>query len=122
MRAGVLAAALTVALAVPATAGAFTPTAMTAAPANTQATANSDFTIDFGVDDPEADLRSFSVHLPPGEWAALAATPKCTTAQFSAKACPAGTQAGTATATLDNPGLDPIAGTIYRLAPPGSAP
>jgi hypothetical protein len=124
MRAGVLAAALTVALAlaVPATAGAFTPTAMTAAPANAQATANSDFTIDFGIDDPAADLRSFSVHLPPGEWAALAATPKCTTAQFSAKACPAGTQAGTATATLDDPGLDPIAGTIYRLAPPGSAP
>jgi hypothetical protein len=120
MRAGALFAALT--LAVPASAAAIAPTAMTATPASTQAGANSDFTIDFGIDDPASDLRSFAVHLPAGEWAALSATPKCTTTQFSADACPAGTQAGTATATLDDPGLEPIAGTVFRLAPPGSSP
>ena len=89
-----LGAALVLALA-PSGALAFTPTGVTAAPASTQAGANSNFTLHFALDEPSRDLKSFVIHLPPGEVGAVTATPLCTQAQFAAKACPATTQVGT---------------------------
>ena len=107
---------------------AFTPTGVTAAPADTQAGANSDFTLHFALDEPSRDLKSFVIHLPPGEVGAVTATPLCTQAQFAAKACPAGTQVGT-TVTHATAFPTPITGLavdvpgkIYNLAPVGPEP
>ncbi|MGZ6675183.1 MAG: hypothetical protein ACXVFM_22835, partial [Solirubrobacteraceae bacterium] len=122
----VVAAAL--ALLAPAAAQAFTPTGVTAAPADTQAGANSNFTLHFALDEPSRDLKSFVIHLPPGEVGAVTATPLCTQAQFAAKACPAGTQVGT-TVTHATAYPTPITGLavdvpgkIYNLAPVGPEP
>ena len=107
---------------------AFTPTAVTAAPADTQAGANSNFSLHFGVEDPSHDLKAFTIHLPPGEVGAVTATPLCTQAQFAAKACPANTQVGTTTthATAFPTPLTGIAvdvpGKLYNLAPVGPEP
>ena len=113
------------ALLAPATASAFTPTGVTAAPADTQAGANRNFTLHFGVDEPARDLKGFVIHLPPGEVGAVTATPLCTQAQFAAKACPATTQVGT-TATHATAYPTPITGLavdvpgkLYNLAPVG---
>ena len=107
---------------------AFTPTGVTAAPADTQAGANSNFTLHFALDEPSRDLKSFVIHLPPGEVGAVTATPLCTQAQFAAKACPANTQVGT-TVTHATAYPTPITGLavdvpgkIYNLAPVGAEP
>jgi hypothetical protein len=123
--AAVVAAALLLA---PASALAFKPTAVTAAPADTQAGANSNFSLHFAVEDPSHDLKAFVIHLPPGEVGAVTATPLCTQAQFAAKACPANTQVGTTTthATAFPTPLTGIAvdvpGKLYNLAPVGPEP
>ena len=54
---------------------AFKPTGVTAAPADTQAGANSNFTLHFDVEEPSRDLKGFVIHLPPGEVGAVTATP-----------------------------------------------
>ena len=115
-------------LLVPAGAQAFKPTGVTAAPANTQAGANSNFTLHFAIDEPSRDLKGFVIHLPPGEVGAVTATPLCTQAQFAAKACPAGTQVGT-TVTHATAYPTPITGLavdvpgkLYNLAPVGPEP
>ena len=119
-------AALT--LLAPATASAFKPTGITAAPADPQAGANSNFTLHFDVEEPARDLKGFVIHLPPGEVGAVTATPLCTQAQFAAKACPANTQVGT-TATHATAYPTPITGLavnvpgkLYNLAPIGPEP
>ena len=94
-RGATIVAALT--LLVPASAHAFKPTGVTAAPADAQAGANSNFSLHFDVEEPARDLKGFVIHLPPGEVGAVTATPLCTQAQFAAKACPATTQVGTTT-------------------------
>ena len=121
-------ATLVVALAAPASSLAFTPTGVTAAPADTQAGANSNFTVHFALDEPSRDLKSFVLHLPPGEVGAVTATPLCTQDQFAAKACPANTQVGTtvthATAyptPLTGLAVD-VPGKLYNLAPVGPEP
>ena len=125
-RGATLVAALT--LLAPAGALAFTPTGVTAAPADTQAGANSNFTLHFALDEPSRDLKGFVIHLPPGEVGAVTATPLCTQAQFAAKACPANTQVGT-TATHATAYPTPITGLavdvpgkLYNLAPVGPEP
>jgi hypothetical protein len=123
-------AALAVALALvaPSSALAFGATGVTAAPADPQGGANSDFTVHFDVADPSHDLKGFVVHLPPGEVGAATATPLCTQAQFAAKACPANTQVGTTTthATAFPTPITGLAvdvpGKLYNLQPIGKEP
>lgn len=124
---GVVAVAA-LALLAPAGAFAFAPTGVTAAPASTQAGANSDFTLHYALDEPSRDLKAFVIHLPAGEVGAVTATPLCTQAQFAAKACPATTQVGT-TVTHATAFPTPITGLavdvpgkIYNLAPVGPEP
>jgi hypothetical protein len=125
-RGATVVAALT--LLAPSAAYAFKPIAVTAAPADTQAGANSNFAVHFGVEEPERDLKGFVIHLPPGEVGAVTATPLCTQAQFAAKACPANTQVGTTTthATAFPTPLTGVAvdvpGKLYNLAPVGPEP
>jgi hypothetical protein len=109
----------------PATAAAFGPKTASAAPASTQAGANSDFTVHFDVDESARDIKGFVIHLPPGEVGAATATPLCTQAQFAAKACPANTQVGTTTTIatlLGAPVPLSIPGVLYNLQPSGSEP
>ena len=123
IRAATIAAAA--ALLAPATAAAFGPKTVTAAPASAQAGANSDFSVHFDVDESSRDIRGFVIHLPPGEVGATTATPLCTQAQFAAKACPATTQVGTTTTTatlLGAPVPLTIPGVLYNLQPTGSEP
>jgi hypothetical protein len=113
------------ALVTPASAAAFGPTGAAAAPASTQAGANSNFTVHFGVDESSRDIKGFVIHLPPGEVGAATATPLCSQAQFAAKACPANTQVGTTTTTATLLGVPvplTIPGVLYNLAPVGSEP
>jgi hypothetical protein len=121
-------AALALIALMPAAAEAFSPTGITAAPADTQAGANTNFSVHFALDEPSHDLKSFVLHLPPGEVGAVTATPLCTQAQFAAKACPANTQVGT-TVTHATAFPTPITGlavdvpgTLYNLAPIGPEP
>jgi hypothetical protein len=123
IRAATIAAAA--ALLAPASAAAFGPKTVTAAPASVQAGANSDFTVHFDVDESARDIKGFVIHLPPGEVGAATATPLCTQAQFAAKACPANTQVGTTTTTATLLGVPvPLAipGVLYNLQPIGSEP
>jgi hypothetical protein len=112
----------------PASAQAFAPTGVTAAPADTQAGANSNFSLHFALDEPSRDLRAFTIHLPAGVVGAVTATPLCTQAQFAAKACPANTQVGTTTthATAYPTPITGLAvdvpGKLYNLAPVGREP
>jgi hypothetical protein len=112
----------------PASAHAFKPVGVTAAPADTQAGANSNFSLHFDVEEPAHDLKGFVIHLPAGEVGAVTATPLCTQAQFAAKACPADTQVGTTTthATAYPTPLTGLAvdvpGKLYNLAPVGREP
>jgi hypothetical protein len=121
-------AALALVALMPTAAEAFSPTGITAAPADTQAGANTNFTVHFALDEPSHDLKSFVLHLPPGEVGAVTATPLCTQAQFAAKACPANTQVGT-TVTHATAYPTPITGLavdvpgkLYNLAPVGREP
>jgi hypothetical protein len=118
-------AVVAAALIAPATAAAFGPRTVTAAPASAQAGANSNFTVHFDVDEPTRDIKGFVIHLPPGEVGAATATPLCTQAQFAAKACPANTQVGTTTTTATLLGVPvplSIPGVLYNLQPIGSEP
>jgi hypothetical protein len=121
-RGATVVAALT--LIAPASAQAFKPTGVTAAPADTQAGANSNFALHFDVEEPARDLKGFVIHLPPGEVGAVTATPLCTQAQFAGKACPATTQVGTTTThatALLGVAVD-VPGKLYNLAPVGKEP
>jgi hypothetical protein len=112
----------------PAGAQAFAPTAVTAAPADTQAGANANFSLHFALDEPSRDLKAFTLHLPPGLVGAVTATPLCTQEQFAAKTCPATTQVGTTTthATAYPTPITGLAvdvpGKLYNLAPVGREP
>jgi hypothetical protein len=120
--------AVAVALIAPSSALAFGATGVTAAPADRQGGANSDFSVHFDVDQPSHDLKGFVLHLSPGEVGAATATPLCTQAQFAAKACPANTQVGTTTthATAFPTPVTGLAvdvpGKLYNLQPIGKEP
>jgi hypothetical protein len=110
---------------------------LSAQPADTQAGANSDFTINmpFTGSGPGDSVRDLTVHLPPGLIGNPTATPLCTLAQFqtgAAGSCPASTQVGevTVNATLNLlaplnipvPLPTPITGTIYNMQPQPGEP
>src|SRR5918996_3019551 len=70
---------------------------LSAQPADSQAGANTDFTIDmpFTGSGPDDSVRDLTIHLPPGLIGNPTATPLCTLAQFQAGAegsCPAESQ------------------------------
>ena len=75
----------------------------TAAPADLQAGANSDFTIQVNLGPAGEDVKDLVVGLPPGQIGDPQATPLCTQAQLDTAApgvdgCPANTQVGTVVA------------------------
>lgn len=128
-RAGLIALALTGAIALfgPASAHALALDGLSAAPADTQAGANSDFTLAVGFD--SDDVENLRISLPPGMVGDPGATPMCTPAQLHAStpACPAASQVGSTTVnatvtvavlpvTLD------IQGKIYNLEPQPGEP
>jgi hypothetical protein len=124
------------ALAAPASAlGAIGFTNLSAEPADTQAGANSDFTIGMGFtgSGPEDSVRDLTIHLPPGLIGNPLATPLCTLAEFqtgSEGSCPDASQVGTVTVTaemsvlglLNVPLPTPITGSIYNLEPQPGEP
>jgi hypothetical protein len=108
---------------------------LSAQPADTQAGANSDFTINmpFTGSGPDDSVRDLTIHLPPGLIGNPTATPLCTTAQFASGAtgsCPASSQVGevTVNATANVLGLlnaplpNPITGSIYNMQPQPGEP
>ena len=110
---------------------------LSAQPADNQAGANSDFTIEMPFTGSGADdsVRDLTVHLPPGLIGNPTATPLCTLAQFQAGptgACPAASQVGEVSveaslnllAPLNIP-VDlptPITGSIYNMEPQPGEP
>jgi hypothetical protein len=108
---------------------------LSAQPADSQAGANSDFTINipFTGSGPGDSVRDLTVHLPPGLIGNPTATPLCTLAQFqagTAGSCPGATQVGevTVNANLSVLGLfniplpTPITGSIYNMQPQPGEP
>ncbi len=108
---------------------------LSAQPADTQAGANSDFTINmpFTGSGPNDSVRDLTVHLPPGLIGNPTATPLCTLAQFqtgAAGSCPAASQVGTVTVGASVqvlpavlvPLITPITGTIYNMQPQPGEP
>jgi hypothetical protein len=96
---------------------------LTAAPADTQAGANSDVGISLEVSEPEADLRDLTIHLPPGLVGNPLATPQCTEEQLNADACPAESDVGDVAndVTLQVLGFLPVdqtvSGELYNMVP-----
>lgn len=108
---------------------------LSAQPADNQAGANSNFTINmpFTGSGPGDSVKDLRVGLPPGLIGNPTATPLCTLAQFQAGAagsCPASTQVGDVTVGASVqvlPGLlvplpTPITGSIYNMQPQPGEP
>src|SRR5690349_23247915 len=84
-------------LALPGAAQAFGISALSAAPASTQAGGHSAFSVSLTFSAPADGLRNLTVHLPAGLVGNPRATTPCTHAQFDTDACPASAQVGTTT-------------------------
>jgi hypothetical protein len=105
---------------------------LSAQPADTQAGANSDFTINmpFTGSGPDDSVRDLTIHLPPGLIGNPTATPLCAVAQLNSDAgCPPATQVGEVTANVDIcvgilclPNPASINGSIYNLQPQPGEP
>jgi hypothetical protein len=103
---------------------------LSAAPANTNAGANSDVNIHVGFTSASDDVKDLTVGLPPGLVGNPTATPLCTYDQLQADACPAATQVGTVTANVTAHLLDPLPltlpltvdGSLYNLVAPTGEP
>jgi hypothetical protein len=130
----VAAAACVVALVTaPAAFGAFELTNLSAAPADTNAGANSDFAISLDTPD-TADLKDLTIHLPPGLVGNPLATTTCTEDQLNADACPAASDVGdvsnavTLTVQTLPPPIPPLSlpqtvnGNLYNVVPRAGEP
>jgi hypothetical protein len=108
---------------------------LSAEPADTQAGANTDFTIDipFTGSGPDDSVRDLTVHLPPGLIGNPTATPLCTLEQFqtgTTGSCPPNTEVGEVTvnasvsllSVVNLPLPTPITGTIYNMEPQPGEP
>jgi hypothetical protein len=106
-------------IAAPAANAAFGLTGLTATPASTQAGANTDFTIHLDIQDPSADIKDLTIHLPPGLVGNPLATTTCTEAQLNADSCPAATRVGTTSSSALINGMVPlnVPGDVYNLVP-----
>jgi len=112
------------AVAAPAASADFGLTGVSAAPASTNAGANSDLSLSFDVVEPEHDLKKLVVHLPPGLVGNPLATPTCTEAQLNADACPSASDVGDVSNNLDLTVIPPLVivpftvmGDVYNVAP-----
>jgi hypothetical protein len=108
----------------PAAEAAFGLTNLSANPASTAAGANTNFTISLDVQDPSADLKDLTIHLPPGLVGNPQATTMCTAAQLQSDSCPPVTRVGTTTTSALLLGLIPLSvpGDIYNLVPHAGEP
>jgi hypothetical protein len=103
---------------------------LSAAPANTNAGANSDFNVHIGFTSPADDVKSLTVGLPPGLVGDPTATPLCTLAQLQADGCPAASQVGTVSTSATAHLLDPLPlnlpltvdGSLYNVVPAAGQP
>jgi hypothetical protein len=104
----------------PAANAAFGITNLSAQPANTAAGANSDFSISFDLQDPGAQLKNLVIHLPPGLIGNPLATPTCTEAKLNANNCPAASDVGDISNTVNVLSIPlPVtaSGNIYNVVP-----
>ena len=92
---------------------------LSAQPANGSAGANSDFTISLTVQDPAADLKDLTIHLPPGLVGNPLATPTCSESDLNADHCDPVSQVGTTATGALLSGTIPITvpGNVYNVAP-----
>src|SRR5262245_31142453 len=105
---------------------AFGINSLTAAPASTDAGAHSDFVINIGFAPGSAaseSVKDLTIHLPPGQVADPTATPLCTVDQLNAASCPANTQVGAVSSSVELAGLPTtVNGKIYNLTPQAGEP
>lgn len=118
-----------VALAIPASAQALTISGFTAQPADDQAGANSDFTIDTTFGQAGDQVQDVRIGLPPGLVANPSGPAQCTVAELNANACPAASDVGDLTTNLDVvviPGVlsvpQTVTGNLYNLTPQPGEP
>ena len=106
-------------VAAPSANAAFGLAGLSAQPANGSAGANSDFTISLTVQDPAADLKDLTIHLPPGLVGNPLATPTCSESDLNADHCDPVSQVGTTATGALLSGTIPItvAGNVYNVAP-----
>jgi hypothetical protein len=100
-------------------------TNLSAAPASTQAGANSDVNIHMEFTSAGDQVRNLTIGLPPGMIGDPNATPKCTVAQLNADTCPANTIVGEVSAVANILGLPlPVTatGSLYNLDPQPGEP
>lgn len=114
-------------LAAPAANAAFQLTNVSATPANSNAGANSDFSI--SLDTPDAsDMKDLTIHLPPGLVGNPLATTTCTEDELNANACPAASDVGDVSnnVTLTVLGLlqapQTVNGNLYNVVPRAGEP
>src|SRR5262245_4031318 len=122
---GTLLAAAGLLVALPASAQALGLSGLTAAPANTQAGAHSDFHIHMEFSD--GQVKDLTVGLPPGMIGDPTATPLCTVTQLDSDTCPANTKVGLVTANatvtvLSMPVTIDVSGDLYNLTPQAGEP
>jgi hypothetical protein len=106
----------------PAAQAAFELTNVSAAPADNNAGANSDFAI--SLDTPDAtDMKDLTIHLPPGLVGNPLATATCTEDQLNADACPPASDVGdvsnavTLTVPPGIPVPQTVSGNLYNVVP-----
>lgn len=103
---------------VPATASAITVSGVTPVPANTQAGANSNLSLDFNLSG--GQLKDLVIHLPPGLVGNPLATTTCTEAELNANTCPAASRVGAISNTIN--GVVPAAGQVFNVVPRAGEP
>jgi hypothetical protein len=107
-------------LALASSAQALTLNNLSAAPANNDAGANSNFSVHIGVGEASDDIKDLTIHLPPGLVGDPTGPPTCTETQLNANNCPADTQVGTSNSTVLLLGLPPeqqVTGKIFNVVP-----
>jgi hypothetical protein len=121
----VLAVLAGVLIAAPAANAAFSLTNLSAKPANNDAGANSRFSVSFQVQEPSAQMKRLVLHLPPGLVGNPLATPTCTEQRLNANNCPAASDVGDISNTVNVLGLPlPVtaSGNVYNVVPRNGEP
>ena len=99
---------------------AFSLTNLSAKPANNDAGANSRFSVSFDVQEPSAQMKRLVLHLPPGLIGNPLAAPTCTEQRLNANNCPAASDVGDISNTVNVLGLPlPVtaSGNVYNVVP-----
>ena len=112
------------ALAIPASAQALTISSVTAQPADPEAGANSNFTIDTSFGQAGDQVQDVRIGLPPGLVADPTGPAQCTVTQLNANTCPAPSDVGDLTTNLSVLGIVPqtVTGNLYNLVPQPGEP